>query len=80
MDQSDEGLYRKYHIQRADGRDQSPGDKHYGCEYFVLDVTHDPFALPALRSYARACMKTHPALARDLIQWVLAKELSSPGA
>jgi hypothetical protein len=50
------GIYNKYAVYRND-REDRPGYKHEGCEYFVLDMTHDPFAVPALRAYADACMK-----------------------
>lgn len=60
-----QGVYRKFDVRRTDGSDQ-PGGKHHGCEYFVLDVTHDPHAIAALTAYALACEKTHPLLAADL--------------
>jgi hypothetical protein len=60
-----QGVYRKFDVRRTDGSDQ-PGGKHEGCEYFVLDVTHDPYAIPALTAYAKACEDTHPVLAADL--------------
>jgi hypothetical protein len=56
------GLYKKYHVQRL-------GDvqgKHTDCEYFVLDLSHDPFSVPALRAYADACERLYPKLAADL--------------
>jgi hypothetical protein len=59
------GLYNKFIVQRADGSD-APGGKHHGCEYFVLDVTHDKYAAAALRAYAEACATEYPLLARDL--------------
>lgn len=68
------GIYRKYIVERTDGS-SGPGGKHEHCRYFVLDLAHDPFALPALRAYAKACEKTHPILATDL-RLILA---SSPG-
>lgn len=40
--------------------------KHYGCEYFVLDLAHDKFAAPALEAYADACEKEYPLLAADI--------------
>lgn len=61
-----QGLYRKFEVSRTDGSDQ-PGGKHDGCEYFVLDVTHDPHAKTALAAYALAVKTTHPALAADLV-------------
>lgn len=59
------GLYRKFHVERTDGG-SAPGARHDGCEYFVLDLDHDPFALAALSSYAMACREQYPALAADL--------------
>jgi hypothetical protein len=59
------GLFRKYNVERTDGS-SAPGGKHHGCEYFVLDLSHDPFAPPALRAYAAACAAEYPALAADL--------------
>jgi hypothetical protein len=60
------GIYRKYDVQRVDGR----ADKHSGCEYFVLDLTHDKFAPAALAAYAAACAEEFPALSADLRQIV----------
>ncbi len=59
------GLYGKFSISRTDGRD-APGEKHHGCAYFVLDITHDPAAIPALRAYAEACKGHRPILSADL--------------
>lgn len=59
------GLYKKFRVERVDGTD-APGGKHDGCRYFVLDLTHDPYAMPAIRAYARAAAKYYPALAADL--------------
>jgi hypothetical protein len=61
----DRGLYRKYEVRRKDGSSQ-PGGKHEHCEYFVLDLTHDPFAIDALMAYHNACRKRFPKLAADL--------------
>lgn len=60
-----QGLLRKFDVRRTDGSDK-PGGKHYGCEYFVLDVNHDPHAKPALAAYAKAVEATHPTLADDM--------------
>lgn len=60
------GLYHKYDVKRT----QDTGDKHKDCKYFVLDLSHDPFAVPAIRAYAEACRKTHPVLSRELMRWV----------
>jgi hypothetical protein len=59
------GLIDKFRVQRTDGSD-APGQKHDGCAYFVLDLTHDPHAIPALATYARSCAADYPALAKDL--------------
>lgn len=65
MGDSARGFYDKFNVDRIDGTD-SRGEKHEGCEYFVLDLTHDPFAWPALRAYADACREEYPLLATDL--------------
>jgi hypothetical protein len=59
------GLYRKFEVRRTDGSD-GPTGKHADCNYFVLDITHDPFAIPALKAYAAACRKEYPNLSADL--------------
>ncbi len=59
------GLYRKFDVRRTDGSDAS-GGKHDGCNYFVLDVTHDPHSDAALLAYANSCEGEYPALADDL--------------
>jgi hypothetical protein len=59
------GLYDKYAVTRTDGS-SAVGERHHGCEYFVLDLDHDPFAAAALRAYADACESEYPLLARDL--------------
>jgi len=63
------GLYRKFRVYRADGRDQ-PGHKHHHCALFVLDLNHDPHAQPAIRAYIESCAKEYPALAEDLRAWL----------
>lgn len=59
------GLYNKFQVVRVDRSDE-PGGKHYGCEYFVLDVTHDPHAKAALLAYANSCEADYALLAADL--------------
>lgn len=44
------GLYQKFNVARTDNS-HLPGGKHFGCQYFVLDLTHDPGAVPAMRAY-----------------------------
>lgn len=62
------GLNKKYEIRRVDGRDDI-GEKHYGCNYFVLDLTHDAHAVAAIEAYANSCERDDPTLARDLREW-----------
>lgn len=64
---TEQGLFQKFIVTRTDGS-SGPGGKHELCEYFVLDIDHDPHAMPALEAYARACASTHPELAVDLQQ------------
>lgn len=59
------GLYDKFTVTRNDGSSE-PGGKHHGCNYFVLDLTHDPHAAAALRAYADSCDADYPLLAADL--------------
>lgn len=61
----DKGVYRKFEINRTDGR-SGPGGKHYECRYFVLDLDHDPHVWAALRAYAKDCAESHPLLSADL--------------
>lgn len=65
MDKRERGLYGKFQVRRMDGTD-APGAKHDQCSYFVLDLTHDPHAIPAIRAYAKSCRDEYPALATDL--------------
>lgn len=59
------GLYNKFTVIRSDGKDNISG-KHHSCEYFVLDMTHDKYALPAIAAYARSCKVEYPLLAAHL--------------
>lgn len=66
MDDKNRGLYEKFIVIRTDGGNK-PGEKHEKCRYFVLDLDHDPFAIPAIRAYADACERGgYRALAHDL--------------
>jgi hypothetical protein len=62
VDDRKRGLYRKYDVRRLDDL----AGKHKDCFFFVLDITHDKFAIPAIRAYAKACKQEYPALAADL--------------
>lgn len=59
------GLYQKFQVRRLDGRSRK-GQKHHGCEYFVLDLQHDPHAIAALTAYSDSCAESYPALSNDL--------------
>jgi hypothetical protein len=59
------GLYKKFNVERVDGS-SGPGGKHENCEYFVLDIKHDKFAIPAMAAYADACEYEYPELAEDI--------------
>lgn len=52
-----QGLFRKFNVERVDGT-------HEGCEYFVLDIDHDPCAKAALKAYA--VESTRPLLSLDM--------------
>jgi hypothetical protein len=67
------GIYRKFKVTRTDGSSRK-GKKHHTCSYFILDLAHDPFCRPALRAYAKACRKTHPHLAADILDSLSWKE------
>lgn len=59
------GLHQKFVVRRTDGTNRK-GEKHHGCDYFVLELTHDTFAAAALLAYADACETEYPELAADL--------------
>lgn len=67
------GLYRKFAVHRTDGSSEY-GQKHYDCQYFVLDLDHDKFSGRALMAYADACEDEFPQLARDLREKAKAME------
>jgi hypothetical protein len=70
------GLYNKFSVYRTDGS-SLPGSKHHGCEYFVLDLTHDKHAWAALDAYAVSCSEEYPLLARDLWAKIAARPKKS---
>lgn len=64
------GLYSKFKVSRVDGSSRK-GRKHAKCSYFVLDLDHDPLAVPALEAYAGAARKAgFIQLAEDLERWI----------
>lgn len=62
---AERGLYDKFEVRRTDGSSES-GERHENCKYFVLDLDHDPHAIPALEAYIKSCRPHFPKLARDL--------------
>lgn len=67
MGDRNRGLYGKFHVWRTDGKSEH-GKKHEGCEYFVLDLTHDQHALPALKAYADSARRDGYGLLADDIE------------
>ena len=65
MDKHSTGLYAKFRVERTDGT-SAPGGKHDGCDYFVLDLSHDPHSYRALKAYIESCRREYPVLADDL--------------
>ena len=73
IDKTAIGLYPKFNVSRTDGQ-SAPGKKHHKCKYFVLDLTHDKFAIPAIKAYEEACREEYTLLADDLKKWLRIKE------
>ena len=69
------GLYRKFDVERTDGR-SAPGMKHFRCRYFVVDLDHDPLAAGTLRDYAERTLNVN--LRDDLIRQAV--EIEDGGA
>lgn len=67
MGEKNRGLYGKFYVERVDGTSE-PGKKHDGCDYFVLDLTHDKHAYAAVRAYIDSCRVEYPLLADDLTE------------
>ncbi len=77
MGDKNRGIHQKFVVERTDGT-SNPGKRHHGCEYFVLDLHHDPHAIPAIRAYAESCGRDgYELLARDLLERV-AKQGAEP--
>ena len=78
MGDKTKGLYDKFIVHRKDSGDAF-GGKHENCDYFVLDLSHDPHAIPALKAYADSCRSEYPLLAGDLDQIVETSGSESTG-
>jgi hypothetical protein len=61
MPDTDKGLFNKYEVKRIDGK---PGREN--CQYFVMDLCHDPYAKPALEAYIKALPEEYALLKADL--------------
>lgn len=74
---------QKYIVKRTDGSHKR-GRKHEACRYFVLDLAHDKFSIPALRAYAGSCAVEFPQLSADLhrlieqLEWERECEVGNP--
>ena len=62
---NNQGIYNKFIVYRTDGK-SNIGQKHHECKYFVLDLNHDKFAIPAIIAYAEACREEYPELSANL--------------
>jgi len=58
MSNNPKGMYRKYNVERTDGREVGP------C--FILEYARDAHARRALAAYADSCQDENPLLAADL--------------
>lgn len=65
-----EGIYQKFLVYRTDRKD-AINEKHFGCKYFVLDLTHDEFAPDALIAYAEACKTKLPELSKSIKRMII---------
>lgn len=61
MPEQSKGLYNKYKVERIDGK---PGREN--CQYFVVDVCHDPYGPAAVRAYIDALPDDFAQLKADL--------------
>ena len=71
------GFYEKFNVERVDGGSKLL-QRHEGCDYFVIDLDHDPHACASLMAYAAACDLSHPLLADDLRRIALSTQLEGP--
>jgi hypothetical protein len=69
-DDKKRGLYRKFRVTRV----HDPEEKHKDCLFFVLDLDHDPHALPAIKAYIESCEVEYPTLGADLAIQLIKRE------
>lgn len=72
MSDKPEGLVIKYNVTRLNDVE----GKHISCEYFVLDITHDPRARKAARFYASLVEQEEPQLAQDLYDLIFTEAVA----
>ena len=73
MDDKTKGMYDKFRVTRNDGSSE-PGGKHEDCFYFVLDLHHDPLAIPAMIEYSDVARAAgYDVLADDIMARVTAR-------
>lgn len=65
------GIYNKYIVRRIDGK-----RGHDNCQYFVLDVSHDKYAIPALEAYIKALPESFELLKNDLRKIIRGSEFN----
>jgi hypothetical protein len=66
VSQREVGLYGKFHVRRADGRDAPGGDRE-GADYFVMDLVYDAAARVAMGLYASVVRRMgYDLLASDI--------------
>lgn len=72
INKKDLGLYPKFKVTRTDGQSEL-GKKHHNCNYFVLDLDHDPLAIPAMIMYANEAQSAgYGILANNIFDAILA--------
>lgn len=74
-DDKDLGIYNKFKVTRVDGSSRA-GKKHHRCRYFVLDLDHDPQAIPAIRAYSLGATAAGYGKLGDEL-WKLSQELTT---
>lgn len=66
VERDQRGWHNKFRVARIDGEHKA-GKKHDGCEYFVLDLTHDPHAVATVMLYGQHVYFRRPGLYRDIV-------------
>lgn len=70
MGDKEKGITHKFQVRRTDGTD-GPGEKHEFCNYFVLDLDHDPIGRYAAWHYAQEALRQgYEKLGRDLLSYL----------